>query len=73
MIRSMVSVSISGSGVNDSSVLSLRKSRTSGVEGIEGQREGVIDGVVMSERVSTFESGGVRRDDVFGLGFGNDF
>ena len=73
VIRSMVSVSTSGSGVKESSVLSLRKSRASGVEAIDGLSECVIDGVVISERFSTFESGGVRRDDGFGLGFGEDF
>jgi hypothetical protein len=63
VIRSIVSVSISGSGENDISAVSLKKSKASGVERIEG--------VVIKESVSILDSGGVRSEMVGGLGSGD--
>lgn len=69
VIRSIASVSASGSGEKEISAVSLRRSNVSGVEGIEG----VIEGVVSNESVSTLDSGGVRMESVGGLGFGDVF
>lgn len=65
VIRSIASVSASGSGEKEISAVSLRRSNVSGVEGIEG--------VVSNESVSTLDSGGVRMESVGGLGFGDVF
>ena len=74
VMRSIASVSISGSGENDISTVSLRKSRPpSGVDGIEGLIRGLMEGVVSKESVSLFDSGGDKRDIVGGLGLGDVF
>ena len=71
VIRSIVSVSISGSGENDISAVSLKKSKASGVERIEGLIKGLMEGVVIKEIVSILDSGGVRSEMVGGLGSGD--